>query len=42
MAALRYFTHGENFRGKMAGLVKQNSDSYLFRAMLLWAENNVI
>ena len=42
MAALRYFTHGENFRGKMAELVKQNSDSYLFRAMLLWAENNVI
>jgi len=42
VAALRHFTRGEDFREKMAGLVKQNSDSYLFRAMLLWAENNVI
>lgn len=41
-AALCHFTRGENFRETMAKLAKLNPDSYLFSAMMFWAENNRI
>ncbi len=41
LAAMRHF-QGENFTEKMKRFCEHNPDSYLFRAMSLWAENKGI